>query len=104
LLEAAQSTSENDHAILRSCAGIFLFGVPNRGLNNENMLSLVKEAKVPFVHNLMENSAILRDLHVNFLRAYEKHFKGCFVASFYETLDTPTVEVGAISAILKKAY
>jgi hypothetical protein len=96
LVEAAQSNSQNDQTILDSCVGIFLFGVPNRGLNNENMLSLVKEKKsAPFVVNLMEGSELLRSLHNGFLRSYEQRLKACFVVSFYETKDTNTVQVGS---------
>jgi len=82
---------------LDSCVGVFLFGVPNRGLNNENLLSLVKEkASAPIVVNLMESSELLQVLHVAFLRSYEIGLKSCFVVSFYETKDTKTVQVGNI--------
>jgi hypothetical protein len=97
LLEAAQSKSHNDHAILRSCVGLLLFGVPNRGLNHDNLLSLVKDKKnEPFVRNLIEGAAPLHNLHVAFARKYEEEscLEGCSIASFYETRDTPTVMVG----------
>ncbi|KAF8245681.1 TPR-like protein [Wilcoxina mikolae CBS 423.85] len=92
LVDAAQGRSENDRAILLSCVGLFLFGVPNRGLNNNNLLSLVKENKMaPFIHNLMEGSELLHTLHVAFLRSYKETLKSCYVVSFYETRDTKTV-------------
>lgn len=97
MVDAAQGRSQNDKAILSSCVGLCLFGVPNRGLNNENLLSLVKENKMaPFVHNLMEGSELLQALHVAFLRSYKDALKSCYVVSFYETRDTKTVEVSAM--------
>ncbi|KAF8241213.1 hypothetical protein K440DRAFT_592033, partial [Wilcoxina mikolae CBS 423.85] len=93
LVDAAQGISENDKTILRSCVGLFLFGVPNRGLNNENLLSLVKDKRrAPFVHDLMEGSQLLRALYVAFQRSYKSNLKSCFIVSFFETQDTKTVE------------
>ncbi|KAF8534452.1 hypothetical protein BDD12DRAFT_895849 [Trichophaea hybrida] len=93
LVDAAQGNSENDKTILRSCVGLFLFGVPNRGLNNENLLSLVKDKRrAPFVHDLMEGSQLLHALYVAFQRSYKGSLKSCFVVSFFETQDTKTVE------------
>jgi hypothetical protein len=98
LVEAAHSRSENDKAILRSCVSLFLFGVPNRGLNDENLLSLVVGTKmVPFVQSLMEGSELLRALHVAFLRSYKNVMRSCYVVSFYETRDTPTIQVCSLS-------
>ncbi|KAF8247189.1 hypothetical protein K440DRAFT_629762 [Wilcoxina mikolae CBS 423.85] len=93
LVDAAEGNSPNDKAILDSCIGILLFGVPNRGLNNENMLSLVKGMKsAPFVHDLMEGSELLRRLDFSFERTYEEHLKSSPVVSFYEMKDTNTVQ------------
>ncbi|KAF8536942.1 hypothetical protein BDD12DRAFT_746625 [Trichophaea hybrida] len=93
LVDAAEGNSPNDKAILDSCLGILLFGVPNRGLNNENMLSLVKGMKsAPFVHDLMEGSELLRRLDYSFERTYEDHLKSRPVVSFYEMKDTNTVQ------------
>jgi hypothetical protein len=94
VVDAAQGSYEHDKAILASCIGIFLFGVPHRGLNNENLLSLMKEKKsAPFVANLMEGSELLETLHVAFLRSYKAGLEECFIVSFYETKDTKTVTV-----------
>ncbi|KAA8899102.1 hypothetical protein FN846DRAFT_782513 [Sphaerosporella brunnea] len=94
LVEAAQGSSEDDQAIMRCCVGIFLFGVPNRGLNNGYLLSLVKGRKnEALVQNLMESSALLNNLHIAFQRSYKSSLKYCFVASFFETRDTNTVEL-----------
>jgi hypothetical protein len=76
---------------------MLLFGVPNRGLNNENMLSLVKGMKsAPFVHDLMEGSELLRTLDYRFERTYEEHLKSRLVVSFYEMKDTNTIVVSGI--------
>jgi hypothetical protein len=95
---AAQGNSENDQAILRACVGLFLFGVPNRGLNTENLLSLVKENNhAPFVYGLMQDSDLLQAIHSALRHNYKKSLRFCFVVSFYETKDTKTVEVGSSS-------
>jgi hypothetical protein len=92
LVDAAQGSSQHDKAILNSCVGVFLFGVPNRGLNNENLFTLMKEKKsAPFVANLMQGSELLEVLHTAFLRNYEDSLKSCFVVSFYEMEDTKTI-------------
>jgi hypothetical protein len=92
LVDAAQGSSQHDKAILNSCVGVFLFSAPNRGLNNENLLSLMKEKKsAPFVANLMQGSELLQVLHTAFLRSYEDGLKSCFVVSFYEMEDTKTI-------------
>jgi hypothetical protein len=97
LVDAAQGSSENDQIILRSCVGLFLFGVPNRGLNDKNLLSLVKDMRnVPFVRNLKEGSEFLYNLHNTFLCGYRNSLKCCFVVSFFETQDTKTVEVSVL--------
>ncbi|KAI5793179.1 hypothetical protein EDC01DRAFT_655496 [Geopyxis carbonaria] len=92
LVEAAQSSSKNVHTILESCIGVFLFGVPNKGLNNENLLSLAKgKNTADFVGSLKEGSELLRSLHAAFRCCYQDYLKACFVVSFYETEDTKSV-------------
>jgi hypothetical protein len=72
--------------------------VPNRGLNNENMLSLVKGKKnVSFLNDLMEGSALIHDLHTAFLRSVKSKLSACYVTSFFETKDTQTVVVDSVS-------
>jgi hypothetical protein len=89
---------ENDQAILRACSGIFLFGVPNRGLNAENLLSLVKDnGHAPFVYGLMQDSDLLHGIHSALRHSYKTSLRFCFVVSFYETKDTKTVEVGSFN-------
>ena len=100
LVEAAQSNSKHDQSILQSCVGLLFFGVPNRGLNNSNLETLVKNQKnAPFVSSLREGSELLRILHQSMSRAYPKSLKSCLVASFYESKDTNTVEVSGSKVI-----
>lgn len=92
LSDAAQIGSETDRTILQSTVGLFLFGVPNSGLNYQNLLSVVQSQKnFQLVNDLMEDSALLRILNQNFVASC--HLGGCSIVSFYETKDTPTVEV-----------
>lgn len=94
LVEAAQGTSENHRAILRACIGLLFFGVPNRGLNSANLESLVKDQRsAPFVAGLKKHSDLLRMLHQGLSNTYKTTLTPCFVASFFETHDTNTVEV-----------
>ncbi|KAF8534212.1 hypothetical protein BDD12DRAFT_861595 [Trichophaea hybrida] len=95
LVEAARSreVGSYDKATLESCVGLFLFGVPNKGLNEKNLLSMVKgKQSAPFVANLMEESQLLDALHADFRDMYKKFLNSCYVVSFYEMKDTPTVE------------
>ncbi|KAF8243586.1 hypothetical protein K440DRAFT_55349 [Wilcoxina mikolae CBS 423.85] len=92
LATAARGTSESDLAILRSCVGIFLFGVPNRGLNTENLETLVKgQRNETLVRNLSERSPLLCEMHHAFQQSFP--YKDCSIVLFYETKDTKTVEV-----------
>lgn len=94
LVDAAEGRSIDDQAILRSCVGLLLFGVPNKGLNDENFLSLLKDNKnQSFVLGLEQESEQLRSLHTAFLSSCEKGLKKCIVISFFETKDTKTLEV-----------
>jgi len=94
LVNAACSYALLNKAILHSCIGILMFGVLNRGLNNENLLSLTKDKKsAPFIVNLMEGSELLGALHRSFLPA---QMKSCFVVSFYKTKDTRTLTVSSV--------
>ncbi|KAF8533194.1 hypothetical protein BDD12DRAFT_947879 [Trichophaea hybrida] len=84
--------SDDDHAILNSCAGLFFFGVPNRGLNIENIMTLVKDQRNShFINDLRETSTLLKHVHNQFLQVSE--LKDCKTTSFYETKDTKTVVV-----------
>jgi hypothetical protein len=84
--------SENDQAILNSCAGLFFFGVPNRGLDIKNIRTLVKDQRNEhFIDDLREGSALLKHAHRHFLRGFQ--LNDCQITSFYETRDTRAVVV-----------
>ncbi|KAI1839800.1 hypothetical protein JX266_013987, partial [Neoarthrinium moseri] len=83
------------HTLSQTCCGLLFFGVPNLGLRNEQLLSLVRG---------QPNESLVRDLLVDqdtepsaFLRRVSSHFaescKGRYpVISFYELRRSPTVE------------
>jgi hypothetical protein len=74
---------------LDSCVGIFFFGVPHRGLNNQNISTLVKgQRNSHFINDLREGSALLKEVHEHFLQLC---LSDCQITSFYETKDTRTV-------------
>jgi hypothetical protein len=82
-----------DHAIFASCTALLFFGVPNQGLNNQNLLSLVREQNnARLVQDLDINSPLLEIIHQNFTRVVEK-IGFCRVVSFYEALDSNSIEV-----------
>ena len=90
LADASQAIYENDAAILGSCIGLFFFGVPNRGLNVENLRTLVKDQKNEhFINDLREGSELLRQAYQRFLQGVE--LKGCQITSFFELRDTQAV-------------
>ncbi|KAA8913656.1 hypothetical protein FN846DRAFT_929114 [Sphaerosporella brunnea] len=84
--------SENDQAILSSCTGLFFFGVPNRGLNVENLRTLVMhQTNAHLVNDLREGSELLRHAYQHFLQGFTH--KDCQITSFYELRDTKAVIV-----------
>ncbi|KAA8894431.1 hypothetical protein FN846DRAFT_819409 [Sphaerosporella brunnea] len=90
-LADALRSSESDQAILDSCVGIFFFGVPHRGLNNQNISTLVKgQRNSHFINDLREGSALLKEAHEHFLQLC---LSDCQITSFYETRDTRAVVV-----------
>jgi len=83
---------ENDTAILNSCTALLFFGVPNRGINIDNLRTLVKDQKNEhFVHDLREGSELLRHVYQRFLQGFNLH--DCEITSFYELRDTRAVVV-----------
>ncbi|KAF8244548.1 hypothetical protein K440DRAFT_9874 [Wilcoxina mikolae CBS 423.85] len=90
--ETTRSSSENDQAVLKLCIGIFPFGVPNRGLNEQNLMTLVRGQKnETLIRDLGQTSQLLREME----RAFQHglHTEHCSIVSFYESKDTKTVEV-----------
>ena len=66
------------------------FGVPNRGINIDNLRTLVKDKKNEhFIHDLREGSELLRHVYQRFLQGVNLH--GCEITSFYELRDTRAV-------------
>jgi hypothetical protein len=92
LAAAAQGHSEDDRLILQSCVGIFLFGVPNRGLDASNLETLVRKQKnAQLISDLKEGSPLLRHIDEAFRNSFI--YKDTIVISFFETKDTRTVNV-----------
>jgi hypothetical protein len=78
--------------LFTSCYRLIFFGVPHRGMEIRTLQSMVK--KMPnqrLVDDLGVDSQYLRDLQRQFFRQFD--LQGSEVLSFYETRDTPTVEV-----------
>ncbi|KAI5793533.1 hypothetical protein FPQ18DRAFT_170741 [Pyronema domesticum] len=89
---ALAKTSENHHAIFKSCAALLFFGVPNQGMNNSDLLQVVGEQNnSQLVRDLGVSSPLLKVIHQNFTRIFE-NIPGCCVISFYEALDSNTIK------------
>ncbi|UKZ84350.1 uncharacterized protein TrAFT101_000261 [Trichoderma asperellum] len=90
-LVRASTGNEADQTISRSCYALLFFGVPNRGLNNLSLMSMVKgQPNESLVRDLDESSRFLSSLHERF-NAYFT-FDNTHVLSISETKHTPTVE------------
>lgn len=84
--------SEEDQTIYRSCYALLLFGVPNRGLNNLSLKSMVKgRPNESLVRDLGEDSRFLSLLHERFNACFT--FDDSHILSISETKHTATVEV-----------
>jgi hypothetical protein len=92
----AQSDSENTN-IYKSCHALLFFGVPNLGLRNDQLKSIVKG---------QPNERLINDLAVDkdsepspFLSSLSRRFADCCknqgfeVISFYERRESPTLTV-----------
>ncbi|KAK1252195.1 hypothetical protein MKX08_003382 [Trichoderma sp. CBMAI-0020] len=90
-LVQASVGSEEDQTIYRSCYALFLFGVPNRGLNNLSLKSMVKgQPNESLVRDLGESSRFLSLLHERFNACFT--FDDSHILSISETKHTATVE------------
>ncbi|KAK5989673.1 Protein SERAC1-like protein [Cladobotryum mycophilum] len=90
-LVQASEGSEDDQIIFRSCYAVLLFGVPNRGLDNSSLMSMVKgQPSENLVKDLGESSRFLRLLHQRFNKCFTLH--GSKIICVFETRRTPTVE------------
>lgn len=88
--------------MFKACCGLVFFGVPNYGLRNEQLQTIVEG---------QPNEALIRDLVVDddsepsrFLKRISEQFAEslgghCPMVCFYETRRSPTVEVSVRSCI-----
>ncbi|KAJ4859789.1 NACHT domain-containing protein [Trichoderma breve] len=89
-LVQASEGSEDDLAVFRSCYAILLFAVPNRGLDNLSLKSMVKgQPNEDLVRDLGVNSPFLNHLHESFNKRFTLDSE---IICVYETKTTPTVE------------
>jgi hypothetical protein len=97
LVRAYRDSNDQQNIDLRkACYGMLLFGVPNLGLRNEQLISIVKG---------QPNEVLIRDLVVDndsepspFLKRISDQFSECCkgqyqVVSFFELKRSPTVQV-----------
>ncbi|KAI5817928.1 hypothetical protein BZA77DRAFT_343298 [Pyronema omphalodes] len=92
LVAASKGNCEKDKAVHQSCIGVLFFGVPIRGLNRTSIESLVKGKQNDyFLQTISSGSDYLFDLENNFRICY-RSMKSCTVVSFYESVDTLTIE------------
>jgi hypothetical protein len=94
LRRAAAGNSPDDKAILHSCVGLVMFGVPNRGLEGLNLQTLVHGQKnSKLISDLEEGSALLRHIDETFRNSFK--YADCPIISCFETQDSPTVRVSS---------
>ncbi|KAK4061045.1 hypothetical protein Trihar35433_9970 [Trichoderma harzianum] len=89
-LVQASEGSEDDLAVFRSCYAVMLFAVPNRGLDNLSLMSMVKgQPNEDLVRNLGGESPFLNHLHESFHKRFTLNSE---IICAFETKTTPTVE------------
>ncbi|KAL6821770.1 hypothetical protein J3E69DRAFT_367941 [Trichoderma sp. SZMC 28015] len=89
-LVQASEGSEDDLAVFRSCYAVMFFAVPNRGLDNINLMSMVKgQPNEDLVRNLGGESPFLNHLHESFHKRFTLDSE---IICAFETKTTPTVE------------
>ena len=95
MVDAAEG-SPDDKDVFRSCYAVMFFGVPNRGLESSNLISMVKgQPNEDLVRNLDPSSRFLGLLHKMF---YDKFtFEDSQIICIFETKETATVEVSPCS-------
>lgn len=91
LVDAANGTIK-EKLILRATYACIFLGVPNRGLNIEQLTTMVKgQRNEKLVLELGVGSQRLRSLHNTFCQFF--NFKDCRIISVYETKLSTTVQV-----------
>ncbi|KAL7955267.1 hypothetical protein V8C34DRAFT_327435 [Trichoderma compactum] len=90
-LVQASEGSEDDLAVFRSCYAVMFFAVPNRGLDNISLMSMVKgQPNEDLVRNLSGESPFSIHLHESFIKRFTL---GSEIICVYETKTTPTVKL-----------
>lgn len=91
-LVQASEGSVQDKAIFTSCFALLLFGVPNRGMDNESLMAMVKgQPNEAIVRELSPSSRFLSELHRQFNKVFT--WDDSTIISWYETKKTATIEV-----------
>ena len=86
-----------------SSYGILFFGVPNLGLNNERLRTMVAgQSNAQFIHDLVvdkdfEPSPYLKELNRKFIECCKSQQPKYEIISYYERRESPTIEVSSIS-------
>ncbi|KAL7789036.1 hypothetical protein V8C37DRAFT_387023 [Trichoderma ceciliae] len=90
LVEVSEG-SEDDQAVFRSCYAILFFAVPNRGLDNRSLMSMVKgQPNEDLVKSLGKKSRFSSLLHQRFYKCFT--YEDTKIICVFETKETPTVE------------
>ncbi|KAI1744083.1 hypothetical protein F4680DRAFT_444115 [Xylaria scruposa] len=90
LVQASEGSVE-DKAIFTSCFALLLFGVPNRGMDNESLMAMVRgQPNEAIVRELSPSSRFLSELHRQFNKIFT--LDGSTIISWYETKGTATIE------------
>ncbi|KZL75278.1 ankyrin repeat-containing protein [Colletotrichum tofieldiae] len=96
LVRAHRKPNDASSQFLQTCYGLIFFGVPNLGLRNEQLITLVRgQPNEPLVNDLLvdddsEPSAFLKRLGDQFSELCEGH---CRVVNFYECRLSPTIQL-----------
>lgn len=89
-LVQASEGSEDDLAVFNSCYAVMFFGVPNRGLDNIHLMSMVKgQPNEDLVRSLGVGSSFSKLLHESFIKRFTLDSE---IVCVYETKTTPTVK------------
>ncbi|EHK19922.1 uncharacterized protein TRIVIDRAFT_122435, partial [Trichoderma virens Gv29-8] len=86
--------SEDDQAIFRSCYALMLFAVPNRGLDNSNLMYMVRgQPNEDLVKDLKQSSRFLNMLGQRFNKYFT--LDDSKIICIYETRMTPTIQTAS---------
>ena len=100
IVSAKNGETSADHEFLSGVYGILFFGVPNHGLKNEALSTMVKgQLTERLVIELGEESTYLDRLGGDFARVFD--LRGSEIASFYETRATKTVQVIPLRPLIR---